>query len=133
MKFKFGYILMAGMVLTGCSGDDIRDGILCPAVVKPGIEVFVFDAETRGAISCGSVVTIEDGDFSETIVDVNRFDGSGNCDDEGPLQGAFEREGSYTVTVSKEGYEDYVDSSVEVESDVCGVITVEIGVYLTPE
>ena len=119
--------------LSGCGGDDKEkdsESVVCTQEIKNGISVFVFDAETNTPISCDSMVEINEGSYSEMITDVNLSDGEGNCLDTGPLQGAAERAGDYMVTVSKAGYQDYIDTNVVVSEGVCGVIPVELEVYL---
>ena len=47
--------------------------------------------------------------------------------------GAFERQGSYIISVYKEGYAEYTSDVIEVGADRCHVITEEVIVELQPE
>lgn len=98
---------------------------------RAGIKVYVFDKETEEPISCGSSIIIGDGDYTETVTETNLFDGDLNCDSRGPLEGAHERRGIYTVIVSKLGYQDAIFTDVEVTRTICHVNTVDIEAYLS--
>lgn len=49
------------------------------------------------------------------------------------LIGAWERPGTYTVTVDKPGYERWVREQVEVEAGECHVVPVRLEAVLSPE
>lgn len=131
MKIRYLLALLLASTIMGCGKDEDENGTVCLQVISPGIAVYVFDKETNSPISCNSSVVIGDGSYTETITEVSLQDGDGNCVDEGPLEGAFERAGSYTVIVSKEGYQDFIATDVNVIEDVCGVITLSIEAHLS--
>ena len=55
------------------------------------------------------------------------------CSDDGmPIFAVLERPGTYTVVVSKPGYQDFRIDNVVVARDVCHVITVAIDARLSP-
>jgi hypothetical protein len=134
VKSKCILNFILSLFLVGCSdGSDINpkeDEITCTTSFEPGISVQVFDQETGLPIACGASLTIGDGDFAETIIEVNSSDIDG-CVNSGALQGAFEREGFYSLIVSKLGYIDHTASDIEVTSNECHVNTVSMQVYLT--
>jgi hypothetical protein len=49
------------------------------------------------------------------------------------LIGAWERAGTYTVTVDKPGFESWVRDDVEVEAGECHVVPVRLEAVLSPE
>ena len=136
VQMKLNSVLLSALVLglSACGGDDKEkdaESVVCTQEQSPGISVTVFDAETNLPISCGATVVINDGNYLETVTEVNLNDSDGNCLDEGPLQGAIERTGDYMVTVSQTGYQDFIDTNVMVSEGVCGVVPVEIKVSLS--
>ena len=86
----------------------------------------VIDKETGLPISCGASSVILDGEFFDKVKNPS---GSG-CDDSTALLGAYEREGTYEVSVFKEGYLDWRVEDISVSSNVCHVNTVTIQAYL---
>ncbi len=129
MKFRIValYSVVLGL-LYGCSAEITEDGrvVVCTTQVVPAIEVAVFEQETGFASACGATVTIEDGNFTQSLTN----DDSSNCNDNFIFAMADEREGSYDITVSKAGFQDWIQRDVRVTSNVCHVNTVTVQAYL---
>ncbi|KJY80868.1 hypothetical protein INR79_10835 [Vibrio sp. SCSIO 43132] len=114
--------------LSGCNFKTTSDGkvVACSDSVEPAIKVEVIDKETGYRISCGASIVIRDGEFSEERSNPH---GTG-CDNSKALLGAYEREGTYKVSVFKDGYLDWSTEGIEVSSNVCHVNTITIQAYL---
>lgn len=94
-----------------------HNGVGCPAVVNPAIEVLVINAATDSADARGVTGVVRDGAYLDTL----RV-GSGPTG--GPphnVVAAFGRPGTYTVHLSKTGYHDWVQASVRARPGVCSV------------
>jgi hypothetical protein len=105
-------LFLALLPLAACSDDDTSDP--CTTVYVPGLQVTV--QEGSNIITDGITVVAVDGDYIEELVQV----GSTNY-----YEGAHERPGTYTITVTGEGYTPYVSEPITVEADECHVITQE--------
>jgi hypothetical protein len=126
-------VAMVAIHLGGCGGDSEttpreEDGIACTTHLQAGIVITVLDA-SGAAASCGAQALITEGTYSETVQLPPMLPG---CNDSIALSGAFERPGTYRVTVSKPGYQSVLFSNVVVAADVCHVIPVALTASLTP-
>lgn len=133
MKLNYFLVFFVALNIFGCGAENDTElgGFDCVTATYPGIAVYVFDQETGSPISCGATVVIGNGSYTETVTEVNLYDGfEGNCINFGALEGMVGK-GSYTVIVSKVGYQDYVATDVEVVEGSCGVITTDVEVYLS--
>ena len=111
------------LLATTCEDDD--DQIYCTQEAKAALNVSVSLGAMSSITSEGVTVVATDGNYSETLVVVNEND---------PIfSGAYEREGSYTITVSKTGYVTYTSEIITVTSDVCHVIPQQRTILLQPE
>ena len=81
----------------------------------------VTDQVTGAPIAAADVEAVE-GTFIEKLMP----------NGDGTYQGAYERVGTYDVTVNQSGYMPATIHPVEVKSDDCHVITRTIDVMLTP-
>jgi len=111
------------LLATQCNEDD--NGIVCTEEARAGLNITIKDAETNAYLNEGVSVVATDGSFSETL---ESFDVA-----EPIFSGAYEREGNYTVTVSKTGYVTYTSEVISVTSDVCHVIPQQRTILLQPE
>ena len=108
-----------------CSGDDdANDGVICTEEARAGLNVTVKNAETGVTITEGITVVATDGNYTETL---EYFYGSPN------FSGAWEREGTYVITVTGEGYQTYTSDAITVEADECHVISEIITINLQPD
>jgi hypothetical protein len=96
--------------------------VICLDYAAPSLAVSAFDA-TTGASAVGALVTASDGGY---------FD-SARVSPYGPSVGlAYERPGTYLVTVSKAGYGDVQMSGVRVSRGDCHVVTTRLSFDLQP-
>ncbi len=122
---KMIFLLFALSALA-CNNDD-DDDIICTQIdrITVGLNVKVKDAITNNYLGLGTTVTAKDGNYSETLVFLDRT--------VPVFAGAVEREGNYILRVSAEGYANYVSERIKVTSDGCNVIPQHVEVLLQPE
>ena len=120
------YILLLLLICTACSVDEQEesaDPVFCTTELRPGLEITVLDAANNMPIVTGITVVATDNDHTETLV---------NFANTNIFVGAFERTGSYTITVSGDGYETFTtDSPIIVDEDICHVLTESMEILLT--
>lgn len=107
-----------------CSSDDNKteDPIFCTEELRAGLEVTVRDGIGGAFLTEGVTVVAIDNEYKETL---ENFAGSNT------FVGAYERAGTYTISISKEGYRDSTPSEpVVVGEDLCHVITESVAVIL---
>lgn len=110
------------LLATTCDDDD---EIYCTQEAKAGLNITVKDAVTDEFLSSGVTVIAQDGSYTETLEDFPN-------DETSLFIGAWERVGTYVVTVSKEGYQTFTTEPIVVTADVCHVIPQIITVQLQP-
>jgi hypothetical protein len=86
--------------------------------------VDVRDSVTNAAVGRGSRIIARDGAYADTAEITNMFDG--------PYGVAYERQGTYAVTVEQQGYRTWSRSGVRVLREECHVRTVSITARLQP-
>lgn len=123
MKKLFLFLAcMTFLLATTCEEDD---EVYCTQEAKAGLNITVKDAVNGEFLSTGVTVIAQDGSYSETL---EQF-----TNEEIPVFiGAWERIGTYTITVSKEGYQTFTSEPIVVTADVCHVIPQQINVDLQP-
>ena len=129
-----GITLVAAVL--GCShGSDDTDEAnplvrMCTANFVPALTVEIRDMATGAPAACGSSGEVRDGDYVAPLTD------GGSCatapETTVYLEGPWERAGNYTVTIRRQGYQDWVRSDVVVISDECHVQTVALQARLEP-
>lgn len=123
MKKIFLLLACSPFLLAMTCEDD--DEIYCTQEAKAGLNITIKDAVTDELLSTGVSVIAQDGSYSETL---EQFPNQ-----EVPVFiGAWERVGTYVVTVSKEGYQTFTSEPVVVTADVCHVIPQQVTVELQP-
>lgn len=121
MKKLFLIVLCAPFLfLTNCESSD-EDPIFCTQEVVDGLRITVRDAVSGQPIVENVEVKVADGSYLETL-ELRPI--------EKLFAGAGERMGTYTVTVTKAGYQTYTSSPIVVTRDVCHVITQSLTVNL---
>ena len=100
----------------------------CTDDVRPGVQINVVDQSTQSPINCGLVITAEEGEFSETVET-----DSTSCDNTTAVNMVYERQGFYTLTISKQGYQDTVIDEVGVADGLCHVFTRDLTVAMIAE
>ena len=120
---------LCGLVmLSSCGGDSVPgDEIACTTEARPGIIIHVFDAASGNPAGCGAKATVTAPGFSEVAQSFGT-----PCSDSTPIFAVLEKQGIYSVVVSKPGYQDFRVDNVVVSRDVCHVITVSIDARLSP-
>jgi len=86
-------LLLFLLALGGCSS--VKE-TTCPTIAYAGLNVVVIDAKT-GARICDAVVTAKDGSYTEKLMALGPGPQCGYA-------GAYERAGTYTITVEHGGY-----------------------------
>ena len=117
LLFAFAPLLM----ILSCENDN-DDQIVCTQEFVYGLNVIVLDATTGNPLVEGVTVEATDGSYHETLQLVPGLEYS--------FTGAGERVGTYTVTITKEGYQTYTSSPIIVTRNVCHVITQSLTVNL---
>jgi hypothetical protein len=126
-------MFLLGLLLVACSGCDLNEPHACSANSVAGISVKIYDAETSLPAACGATMWIEAGGYSEKVEsDFYHCDGPDSTLHP-TFRGAYEREGTYTVLVLKDGYVPWIETGVNVNGGRCHVSTVFLEANLVPE
>lgn len=104
------------------------DDVACTATIEKGLLLSVTDQATQLPIACGITATAIEDAFSETIVNNDAM-----CEDSGSIAMLDERAGFYTLSVQKQGYQDFQMENLGIGRDLCHVLTRELNVELIPE
>ncbi len=107
----FKALLFTVFFLVSCKNDDK----ICTTEAVAGLNITIKDVATGLKLCDGVTVTANDGDYSEAL---QLF-----TNPEPVFVGAFEREGNYVITVTKEGYQPFTSDTMFVISDICHVVT----------
>lgn len=105
-------VAVAAALATGC-GDQ---GIACPKILSPGVAVEVRDAFDGATIASGAKLVAQAGAYADSMsfpVGQPELNNS-------HLTGAYQP-GVYTLTVTKTGYQPWVQTNVVVTAARCGV------------
>lgn len=117
-------IILSFFLFSTCNNDDDTNNIICTQEAKAALNVTVSLGAMNSITGDGVTVIATDGNYSEVLQYYNQND---------PIfSGAYEREGNYIITVSKEGFQTYTSEMITVTSDVCHVIPKQIHVALQP-
>lgn len=111
-------------VFLSCTSNKIDD-INCTQEARAGLNITVKNAVTNQILGTGITVTAKDESYTETL---EFFNGTNQM-----FSGAWEREGTYIITVSGVGYITFVSEAITVTSDECHVIPQQLQVVLQPE
>lgn len=111
------------LILCGACNDDDKteDPILCTEEARPGLEITVKDTMDATFLVDGITVVATDNEYKETLENVSGTN---------IFVGAYERTGTYVVTVSKTGYVTITSDPIIVTEDICHVITESLEVLL---
>lgn len=101
------------------------DEIQCTEEARAGLNITVKNAVTNQVLGNGITVTAKDGNYMETLA---FFDANNPV-----FSGAWERAGTYIVTVSGVGYITFISGAIKVAADECHVIPQQLQVVLQPE
>jgi len=116
------YLLILIMSVSCSFDEDTVNPNFCTEDFRAGLEVTVKDQQTGRILVDSVIVVVKDGSYTETLK---------NFENTNTFTGAFERKGTYIITVSKMGYKTYVsDPPIVVDEDLCHVITEKLNVVL---
>ncbi|MFD2563628.1 hypothetical protein [Aquimarina rubra] len=111
-------ILILLVICTACNLDEqeTSDPVFCTEELRPGLEITIKDAANNDAfLTSGITVVATDELYTETLM---------NFVDTDTFIGAYERTGTYTITVTGDGYETFISNTpIVVDKDICHVIT----------
>lgn len=122
-----GGLLPRGLigVAVGCSTIGAPDRA-CTAIAVAGVQAVVRDSASGVRAASGARLVVRDGTYADsTSVPANRPDL-----DQFALAAAYERAGTYSVTVQKAGYRTWARDGVRVTKGECHVITAVLDVLL---
>ncbi|MDU8884780.1 hypothetical protein RXV94_01325 [Yeosuana sp. MJ-SS3] len=120
MKYVlFSLVLFLAM----CNTNDDNDQVFCTEQFVYGLNVIVKDANTNNVITENIIVTIRDGDYEESLMNIEGNDS---------FFGAGERPGSYIIIVTSDNYQTYISETILVGSDECHVIPKSLEFFLQP-
>ena len=115
-------LLFIFLLCYNCNNDDKSD-VYCTEVFVSGLNVTLLDAITSQVITDDVEVTITDGSYQETLI---------NIENSSVFIGAGERPGTYIINVTSPNYESYISGPIVVTSDICHVIPQIIEIMLQP-
>lgn len=116
--FFLGFLL-----IFACKSSD--DDVNCTLEARAGLNVTVKDAQTTNYLGQGTIIVATDGNYAETLEYIDGLIPS--------FAGAWEREGTYILTVSLSGYTTFVSEVITVTADECHVIPQQVEINLQPE
>ena len=122
VKKRLLFLFSLGFLVLSCSGTS--EEIFCTEEAKAGLNVSVTLAESSSNIPISEDVTVvaTDGNYSETLSFYNP---------QNPVfSGAYERAGTYIITVTKPGRQTYISQPIVITRDECHVIPKNITVLL---
>ncbi|HKN68705.1 MAG TPA: carboxypeptidase-like regulatory domain-containing protein [Gemmatimonadaceae bacterium] len=111
MKQSFA-IALAAALIAGCRGQEI----VCPLLLSPGVAVEVRDAFSGATIASGAKLVAQAGSYADSM----SFPAGQPDFNDSHLRGAYQP-GVYTLTVTKTGYQPWVQANVIVTAAQCGV------------
>ena len=121
MRVRTCHMSVSVAALAGMLGCSDALGTICTDEARPGILVTVRDSVTRAPVSGARVVA-----RMGTTIDTS----SGLPDGTYPL--AYEKPGTYEVTVDQTGYRLWTSGNVPVTRDECHVQTVSLTALIQP-
>lgn len=107
------------LALLGSCG--LVDPVLCTTDVTPAVEVQVYDARTGAPAAHGTVATARDGSYTDTLEITGWTSTPIDSTTALVVAGAYERPGTYTVRISKPGYQLWERTGVRAREGECGV------------
>jgi hypothetical protein len=120
---KIGFLILFSsfLLMTGCDNDE-QNQIVCTAQFVYGLNVIILDSTTGNPLFQDIEVKAVDGTYQELLELVPGL--------EYAFVGSGERIGTYTITVTKDGYQTYTSVPITVTRDACHVITQTLTINL---
>jgi hypothetical protein len=107
------------------SNAEAKPMIPCTPSIEPGITATVTNARTQAPLQ--AKIVIQEGKFQETL----KVQGA-TVTGQTIYGGAYERPGTYTLTVSKPGYQTLVMKAIQIARGECHVVTRQLNLQLKP-
>ena len=114
------FCFASSLTFVSC-GEDFDDDAPCTGAEVVGLDVVVTDAVSGDVLTTGVTVHVVEGAFEADLAE------SG-----GHFIGLYDQQGSYTLTVSKSGYNTYTEDAVAVFKPGCHSLTTNRAVALQP-
>lgn len=124
--------LLLLIVVAGCGSNEEVPGtpapnVICTMEARSAITVEIVDTSTGQTPRGVTTLTVRDGDYTETATIDGNMANAANT-----MGVAYERAGSYRVTVSNPNYGVWERENVRVTRDECHVQTVRLRAELEP-
>ncbi len=116
-------LVVVAALAAGC---DIVGPHECTTILKPGLVVWVRDSTTTATVLGPVQVVARAGAFADTARIFNPYGTDPAPRDFNPFQLAFERPGTYDVSIQAAGYRPWTKTGVQVGADECHVQTVTL-------
>lgn len=128
MMMKTGGCMCLALAFAGCSDPTEPDVIACTGQFVSGIVVEIIDENNGLFIAEGARGAVRDGAYLDSLT-AFEFTSTGVMRSR---QAAGERTGTFQVSVSHGGYEDWILENVKVEEDGCHVIPRRLRAAMIP-
>ena len=115
------YIALLSLFVLFSCGDDFDDDMPCTGPEVAGLDVVVTDSATGTSLTTGVTVSVTQSGFQADLPE------SG-----GHFLGLYDQEGSFTLTVTKAGYQTFTEDNVPVFKPGCHSVTTHRAVALQP-
>lgn len=117
------------MLLCGIAGcGAFEETLVCTTEARPSVVVSVQDSVSGLAIAAGATLVLQDGAFVDSLT----LPGAWANDALLSTPNSAERPGTYTVTVRRADYADWIKTGVVVRQGRCHVHTVTLTARLKP-
>ena len=110
------------LMVAACNSTE-ENPVACTTEARAAINVDVRDSLTGQPAAAGAIGVAAEGSYADTL---DAFSATS-------LGGAYERAGTYAVTVRKPGYREWRRDGVVVTSDPCHIRPVQLQARLVPE
>ena len=123
---KNSFLLSLVFLVLSCSSDDDNSNPnYCTEIFVYGLKVTIKDAVTNAIVTQGISITAKEGSYEEQLMTIENSD---------YFIGAGEREGTYVIEITSNGYQTFTSNSIDVvmTDDGCHVITEELEFALQP-
>jgi hypothetical protein len=109
---------LVSALLAGCG---VVGPVACTTEAVAAVQVTVEDSLTSAPVTEGLEGRLTEASYEETMLVFDNL-----------LIGAFERAGTYVVTVNATGYEEWTRSGIRVRRGECHVVPADLEARLTP-
>lgn len=131
MRLPVRLVSACALLLTGCQA--IFDPVVCPAMPTPAVQVEVYDARTGRPAAGGASGWVRRG-TTQNPLQVVGWKGPQIADSTAYLMSdGHGRPGTYTVQITRPGYQTWQVEGVRVKKTECGVHTAKLRAELVAE